>query len=215
MTATPTMPATLFKTGGFRPTNSMTESWIGRVRLYREDEDIPKDGKGNLMLPLCQLYLGDLSPLPEGLASIQVITIFMSQDFPPELTPTGEHWQIREYRQTDSLVMKDLQNEESSIQPFPLKPRAVANDCSVWDDDTDDDFDEDEEDSCAAVHHYSHKIGGYPSYCQSDIDFGDGFEYLFQITSDKKANLNIVDCGTIFFAKNPKTGEWRFDCDFY
>lgn len=33
--------ATGFITGGFRPTNSNTENWIGQVYLYRENEDIP------------------------------------------------------------------------------------------------------------------------------------------------------------------------------
>ena len=35
--------ATGFITGGFRPTNSNTENWIGQVYLYRENEDIPID----------------------------------------------------------------------------------------------------------------------------------------------------------------------------
>jgi hypothetical protein len=36
-----------------------------------------------------------------------------------------------------------------------------------------------------------------------------------QISSDEKAHLNVVDSGTIFLAKNPKTGEWVFYCDFW
>ena len=63
--------------------------------------------------------------------------------------------------------------------------------------------------------HYGHKIGGYPSFCQPGIDFGEGFEFMMQIASDPKADLNIVDSGTIFLAHNQMTGQWRLGCDFY
>ena len=49
--------ATGFITGGFRPTNSNTENWIGQVYLYRENEDIPIDDNGKAMLPLLQYVL--------------------------------------------------------------------------------------------------------------------------------------------------------------
>ena len=39
-------------TGGFRPENSKTESWIGKVFLYKEDETLPSDSKGKPMLPV-------------------------------------------------------------------------------------------------------------------------------------------------------------------
>ncbi len=54
-----------FKTGGFRPTNSISESWIGKVYLYKEDEEIPKDKNGNLMFPLFQLCLEDIEIRPD------------------------------------------------------------------------------------------------------------------------------------------------------
>ena len=45
--------------------------------------------------------------------------------------------------------------------------------------------------------------------------FGDGYEFMLQIASDEKANLNIVDNGNFYLAKNSQTGEWRLYCDFY
>ena len=60
-----------------------------------------------------------------------------------------------------------------------------------------------------------HKIGGYPNYIQSGIDFGDGYEFMIQIASDEKANLNIIDSGNFYLAKNSQTGDWRLYCDFY
>ncbi|MCF6350955.1 MAG: hypothetical protein L3J23_08010 [Flavobacteriaceae bacterium] len=54
-----------------------------------------------------------------------------------------------------------------------------------------------------------HKFEGFPSYCQSGIGiydgFGKGFEFIFQITSGKKINLNIIDSRSLMFAKNDKT----------
>lgn len=57
--------ATEFISGGFKPTNSISESWIGRVYLYLENEAIPLDNDGELMLPLFQLCLEGLPFVPE------------------------------------------------------------------------------------------------------------------------------------------------------
>ena len=63
--------------------------------------------------------------------------------------------------------------------------------------------------------HYNHKIGGYPAFTQPGTDFGDGFEFVFQISSDEKAHFNVVDRGNIYLAKNIVRGDWVFYCDFY
>ena len=73
---------------------------------------------------------------------------------------------------------------------------------------------------CDATEHvYGHKIGGYPSFCQSGIGdadgFGDGFKFVFQISSDAKINLNVVDNGCFMFAKNNETNDWSIYYDFY
>lgn len=213
-------------TGGFKPTNSMTESWVGRVYLYKTDEEIPLDNHGDLMIPVFQLCLDDLPLIPNALKDTRALTVFISKDLPMDLTPNGENWLIREYGMDDELTVKDLANPDSWIKPFPLKPQIVAEDYPVWDgggipgeiaaeilalEDSgaiDDYFD-------VTENHYGHKVGGYPSFCQSDIDFGEGFEFVMQIASDEKAHLNIVDSGTIFLAKNVQTGAWKYYCDFY
>jgi len=218
--------ATGFATGGFKPTNSMTESWIGRVYLYREDEGIPKDKNGKQMFPLFQVWLKDLPYIPDDLIGIKALTVFIAGEIPVDLTPNGENWLIREYKETDVLVVKDLVNENSYLKAFPLKPEMIEADYPVWDGggipeelgneileledngEIDDYYD-------IAEPVYSHKIGGYPTFCQPGIDFGEGFEFMMQISSDEKANLNIVDSGTIFLAKNTATGEWKYYCDFY
>jgi uncharacterized protein YwqG len=218
--------ATTFTTGGFKPTNSVNESWIGRVYLYAENEEIPKDDKGNLMLPLMQLCFEDLPFVPSALSDIKVATIFIAADLPFDLTENGANWLIRTYKKTDELIVKELTNENSHIKAFPLKPKIIEEDYPVWDDCGIPDEIEDEilelENSGAIEDYYDmvennfgHKVGGYPTFCQSGIYFGDDFEFLIQVSSDEKANLNIVDNGIIFLAKNSKTDEWRYYCDFY
>lgn len=49
---------------------------------------------------------------------------------------------------------------------------------------------------------------------QPGIEFSPGFEFVLQIASDAKAQLNVVDSGAIFLAKNAASGAWEY-CDFY
>ncbi|MGE7774750.1 hypothetical protein ACQKLP_08505 [Chitinophaga sp. NPDC101104] len=163
-------PATWMSTGGFRPTQALTESWVSRVFLYRENEDIPLDRSAQPMFPLFQLCV-------EGL-------------------------------------------------PFPLKTNFIAQDCPVWDGgglasgDSDTIIALEDKGIISGYHHdfpnhYGHKLGGFPSFCQPGVSMGKGFEFVMQIATDEKANINIVDSGTVFLAKHPKTGDWNYYCDFY
>ena len=214
------------KTGGFKPSNSMNESWIGKVYLYKVDEEIPIDSNGELMIPLLQLCFQDISFYPKALSNTKALTIFISAELPHELTTNGQNWILREYKQSDELIHKELSNPNSTLKPFPLKPENIKQDYPVWDgggltlelenkivaleeSGMIEDYSE------IAENKYGHKIGGYPSFCQPGIDFGDNYEFVLQIASDEKVNLNIVDDGTIFFAKNDKTQEWVYYCDFY
>lgn len=226
--------ATVFETGGFRPTNQTNESWIGKVYLYRENEEIPIAENGEPMAPLCQLYLPDLPFVPAGLDGTTVLCVFITKDLPEEWEPMGKRWMLREYSSLDDLVIKQITLEDSFIKPFPLKPILVENDFPQWGDifnmpepifrelvklDQDGFFGRYPD----ITHSYEvrmpndmrHKVGGYPSYCQYGVDYGEGFDYMFQIATDNKAKLNIVDGGQFNFAKNTETGEWKLYYDFY
>lgn len=67
--------ATGFTTGGFKPTNSNSESWIGRVCLYKEEETIPTDNEGKMMFPLLQVCLDGLPYIPDALKGTKVLTV--------------------------------------------------------------------------------------------------------------------------------------------
>jgi len=217
--------ATEFIISDFKLTNSFSESWIGKVYLYKYDEEIPKDCNGVLMIPLLQLNLENIV-LPEIISDSKVITVFVSEELPMDLTENGQNWLLREYKKSDSLTIKELKHPETIIKSFPLKKQIIDEDYPVWDgggltSEIEDKIIELENSGIIEDYHdvtencYGHKLGGYPSFCQPGIDFGDDFEFIFQIASDDKANLNFVDSGTLFFAKNKKTGEWRYYCDFY
>ncbi|CAN5434163.1 YwqG family protein [soil metagenome] len=218
--------ATEFITGGFKPTNSISESWIGKVYLFKEDEEIPKDSEGNLMLPLFQLCLDNIENVPKVLSDTKVLTVFIANELPMDLAENGENWLIREYKKSENLTIKELTNPKSFIKPFPLTPQIIEEDYPVWDgggltSEMEDKILELENSGIIDDYYditknqYGHKLGGYPSFCQSGNNFGEDYEFVFQIASDEKANFNIIDSGTIFLAKNAKTGEWKCYCDFY
>lgn len=218
--------ATSFTTGGFKPTNSDTESWIGKVYLYKDGESIPMDNDGKRMLPLLQLYLEGLPFIPDALKGTKVVTVFISENMPMEISNNGDNWLIREYKEKDTLVNKNLLNPSSFLKPFPLKSNLIDEDYPVWDSGDipleicDELLKMENSGEISDYYDYmecsgGHKIGGYPEYIQSGVDFGDGYEFVLQIASDEKANLNIIDSGNIYLAKNSQTGDWKLYCDFY
>lgn len=172
--------ATTFEVGGFKPTNSISESWIAKVYLYKEDEEIPKDKNGNLMIPLFQLCLEEVHNIPKVLSETKVLTIFIAEELPMDLTSNGNNWLIREYNKSDNLVTKNLNNPNSSLKPFPLKPKTIEEDYPVWDgggltSEQEDKILELENSGIIEDYHditenqFGHKLGGYPSFCQPSV----------------------------------------------
>jgi hypothetical protein len=220
-------PAVEFTTGGFRPTHAATESWVGRVYLSRSGETLPLDSQGQPMWPLLQLVLPGLPAVPASLANTQVLTVFVSPKLPIDTkpAPNGQNWLLREYQVGEALVVNELATVASPLKPFPLQAGPVVADYPVWDGGGADDLVEDVMALQRAgiirsyyelvENHHGHKLGGWPTFCQPGIEFSPGFEFALQIASDAKAQLNIVDSGAIFLAKNAATGEWEFYCDFF
>jgi len=212
--------------GGFRPTGDDKESWLGRVFLYRDDEGIPKDSAGKELFPLAQIHIPSLPWKPKCLEGIELLTAFIGQKFPGEFEPMGETWLIREYKSLEGLKKKELTATESFLKAFPVSAEIFESDWPNWDgggldDEASDaileleDAGEIEDYYDVADHHYGHKVGGYPSFCQSGIDAGKGFEFAFQVSSDAKINLNVVDNGSFQFYRNSSSGEWKIYYDFY
>lgn len=218
--------ATIFYTGGFRPTNEKLESWIGKVNWQKRGEQQPLDEDGNKMIPLATIFLENLQYVPDALNGIKLITIFVSINVLDNLNShnLAPYFNIRLYNNIDNLEKCDYKSEQ--LRPFPLKPQLVENDYPRWED-LDDDMIKEliEKENNEGIDYYSditedtsyslHKIGGYPSVIQGRIDFMEGYEFVMQITSDDKAEFNIVDSGNFYFAYNSEKYDWEICCDFY
>ena len=219
--------AVVFETGGKQPTKEFSESWIGRVGFCLEGEGVPVDNDGNQMYPLAMLFLNELPFTPDSLQGIDMLAIYFSKNIYNHLLREDfdGYYLIREYKRGDRLNPCNFVSD--CIKPFPLIPSAVENDYPVWDgggipSELEEEILrlEDEEgidylDDIVEELYSMHKIGGWPTFCQPGVWFGDEYEFVLQISSDPKANLNIVDRGSFYFYRNVNTGAWKLHCDFY
>ncbi len=214
--------ATIFETGGIRPTEELGESWIGKVLWRQEKIEIPSNFE-----PLCTLFLEKSPYCPKELENYQLITVYMDYDVFNELKSgnLAPFFKINCYTTLDGL--HKVNDQSTRIKPFPLIPSLVDNDAPAWDS---ADFDPEiegeivrlESENVSDYHvdiveevYPMHKIGGYPSYIQSGVSFGEDYHFVFQISSDEKAQFNIVDSGSFYFFYNETTQEWAVHCDFF
>jgi hypothetical protein len=121
--------------------------------------------------------------------------------------------------------LEKINKQSTKIKTFPISPVFIDNDTPAW------------EDSCSiepnieeailqleSMEYYediveeiysTHKVGGYPSFTQGGVSFGDDFPFVFIISSDEKAQFNIVDSGSFYIFHNQEKQEWIVYCDFY
>ena len=220
-------PCTKFEVGGFRPTYEIEESWLGRVSLFLPDEIVPSDKHGNQMMELGQFFLPALPHVPASLSDVSLVTAFISPEFEGDSDLMEGCFEIREYPHVDMLVHKETETETdgSGLKPFPLRPEQAMIDNPIWDGGG---LTSKQEDAFLALerssqisnyydvtsHVYGHKFGGYPSFCQSGVDL-DPYEFVFQVSSDAKIGLNVIDSGSLMFWRHPKLETWKLYYDFY
>lgn len=219
--------ATIFHTGGFRPTNEKLESWIGKVAWQKRGEQQSLDEDGNEMIPLATIFLDGLEFVPEALNGVKLITVFLSSNVLDNLIDKNlaKYFKIKLYSDIDDIEKCEYISEQ--MLAFPLKPQLVENDYPMWED-IDDDMikvilDKEKNEGIDYyidiaddnLNYSMHKIGGNPSIIQGKVGFSEGYQYVMQITSDDKAEFNIVDSGNFYFAYNPEKNDWEVYCDFY
>ncbi|MBQ9792258.1 MAG: DUF1963 domain-containing protein [Clostridia bacterium] len=220
--------AIVFNTGGFQPKNEMWESWIGKVAWQKADETQPLDKKGQPLIPIATIFLDGSDYVPLSIRDKKLITVYMDTAFWDNLDKDDlqEYFVIRMYDNVKELVSCNYTSSE--ITPFPLSAEYVINEYPQWEDietlgeDVFDDILAVEKESGFDYYDYifeqnnsKHKVGGWPSSIQGGVGFDDGFEYAFQISSDEKAGMNIVDNGNFYFGYNKTTNQWSVRCDFY
>lgn len=194
--------AVVFVTGGKSPDKERDHNWIGRVGLCLENESVPFDVDGREMVPLAMFSRSDLPWMPESVNEIEVLTVFLSSGFWNHLGDDDYRglFRIREYGSAAKLVQCDWNSD--FVKPFPLTASLIG-DC--------EDGDEGNGDKAR----FGHKLGGFPTFIQGQVWYGEEYDFVFQIASDGKAELNIVDGGCFYFFRNRHTGEWKMHCDFF
>lgn len=215
--------ATIFHTGGFRPTNELGESWIGKVSYKKEGESLPLDKDGNEMGALAMFFIDDLNTYPSVLKDKYMCSVFISYNLLEHRYDSKGYYCIRLYTKEDTLVPCNWTFYDDGLS-FPLSKEFVDNDYPVYAYELPDDiFNEikrleeemeiDYYDDIKEEQYSIHKIGGYPSYIQDGGEYDSNFEFVFQITSDSKFQFNIVDSGNFYFSY--VDNDWHLYWDFY
>ena len=75
-----TKPCSALKVGRFRPTQRLTTSCFGEIRVAKAGQDWPKF-KGRPLWPVCQLNLLDAPFVPPNLVGIAMIQVFVSDEY--------------------------------------------------------------------------------------------------------------------------------------
>ena len=161
------------------------------------------------MIQLGQFYLPALPHVPSSLSDVALLTAFISPGLEGDSDLMEGCWEIREYQSVENLVRRESCHVEGGLKAFPLRHSLVEVDHPLWDGGG---LTREQEVAFLELersgeiegyyevtdHHYGHKFGGYPSFCQSGVDLYP-HEFVFQIASDAKIQLNVIDNGNLTF----------------
>jgi len=177
------------------------KSWFGKVSLFSKDESVPLDKDSNPMRSVLQLYIPSMPYIPASLNETVLLTVFVSKDY--------IDWVVREYQDTEHLYTKNF-NNDSFFEVSPIKFELIDEDYPIDSDMLDCEDDIIALENSGKISDYfdvfehigGHKVGGYPTFLQYPIYFGEDDEIIFQ--------LEVGD-SNFFFAKNLKTNQWSID----
>ena len=97
------------------PNTPAASSWHGRVCLAAPGEDWPRH-EGRPMSPVCQINLTTLPFVPEVVADLALITLFIDPEAELYDEPNGRGWCLCAYRSLDGLVpLADPRHEEDFV----------------------------------------------------------------------------------------------------
>jgi hypothetical protein len=215
--------------GGFRPTGNPFASHFGLSPLALPEERWPtyfsstssaeiKNKKVENLFFICQLNLTDAPYVPEILADIKLITIFVSPDF-----VYSDHICIRAYNDLNGLVPLNPPRAATFPKGFevgyelaydiPISSDSVSN--------NEEHLTPQPSDVNKFTHKVCSKIGGYSSDIQYE-PFEDGNlakpEFCLQINSEMKVGLVWGDSGSLYIARGTAKGyedKWFFDIQFF
>ena len=210
--------AVIMQIGGARPSDDLAASWFGKVNLALPGEAWPLFNE-QPMLPLSQINIKALPVIPDILADLEFVTVFIEPGELPLDTPNGEGWCLRSYRELSKLVPLEMPGDlESNIKPFPLFAQLRDDDYPCHEDcdiELPEEVDENYYDYFQGLDGF--KIGGWPRLIQSDIFWAPYNkhdakpEFAFQIDSSDKAQWAWGDGGIGYFGRGTAPGhedEW-------
>ena len=196
---------------------------MARVAVAAPGETWPAQD-GAPMHALLQLNVGELPVVPDALAGVALLTLFLGPAELPIDAPNGEHWCLRTYPTLDNLVPLDAPERAadskapsgapSTYQPFPVRWSEIedwpARDdiphdlLDGWDDVGDDD---------APEVARGLKAGGWPATVQHEVGWGgaDDVEFVLQVDTDAKTGFEVGWGGALYVGHRRGTGAWVVD----
>jgi len=224
-----TRPASVLTIGGFRPTRNSLATHFGLAPVASPDESWPCVGERPLFF-ICQLNLTEAPFVPELLADIALLTVFMDMKARQLGRENGDGWLLRAYGSLDSLRPLGIPPEATVPRGFEVRYE-LTEDHPVY---------SDPELKVVPGFDRSHvhldnvhrtKIGGYASNIQSEQWWWHTFapeemlpghpsqpRYCFQIASEDKVGLYWGDNGILYFARGTALGcgsQWFLDTQCY
>lgn len=171
---------------------------------------------GGAMAGIAQINLRELPYVPEALADVALLTLFIDVSdgelSPPSDAPNGDRWLIRAYGDLADLRPVDGVTAPA-VKPFPLRWERTDADVPSWEDAVSvlsaaeldavgDDYDE-----LIGRPEDGLKVGGWPTLIQGEITWahGDGHparpEFVLQVDSDVKTGLAWGDAGVLYIGR--------------
>lgn len=210
-------PAAVAEIGGLRPPERLDASWASRVTLGLPGEAWPAAG-GEPMLALAQIVVAELPVVPEPLAGIALLTLFVGPRELPIDEPNGTGWCLRLYDDLGALVpLAEPPSDAPRPRPFPLRWHAATD----WPgrEDVPDDLLDAWDEHVDAGERYSPldglKAGGWPMTVQGAVDWRedgswlDDVEFVLQVDSDDKTGFSVGFAGALYVGRSRGAGTWH------
>ncbi len=228
--------SSVLEIGGSHLSSELSASHFGLTPLGSPGEDYPLNGSGLPLQLICQLNLSDAPFVPEVLADLKLLTVFV--DAPESFhDPEGDRasWCVRGYTTLEGLVpLQDVTHNQEN--------RWLDGSAGYWLEVMDHPCHDDPDlRTVAGVEHsytrlpnqHRTKLGGYPSSLQHEVCWGhfemnsDGVlenalqgkvMFALQIDSETKVGLNWGDSGTLYIGRGisaDTAGQWFVSWQFY
>jgi hypothetical protein len=203
--------------GGAHRPHAPAASWFGKVTVGRPGEEWP-EYDGGPMWPLCQIDCAELPYAPAELANTAFICVFAVPTPEDWGQQNGDGWLLRAYTEGDrgSLIQLVEPDHGSEIRPFSVAWELIEEDWPGWEDLVHFLTREEVDDFLAGGEAlpfetiFASKVGGWPSYLQSEIFPEREHTFVFQIDSEYRAGWAWGDQGLAYFALDP-VGEWLME----